>query len=151
MSLLFAGFVHTLPCLGQRWGPGSSHPAPVQVQAWARWLGGSPVRGSAGAQSGQHGPASLLHPAPAAQEPPASGEPLFPLDCPRTTDMCCAVPAQRPPGDPPDRGVSQDQLLPVPLVTALLPLCPGARPGAATPCALSSSTRSRFPVAVAPG
>lgn len=62
---------------------------------------------------------------------PASGEPLFPLDFPHTTDMCCAVPAQRPLGTTQTERVSQDQLLPIlsALVTTLLPLCLGTHPG----------------------
>lgn len=56
-----------------------------------------------------------------------------------------------PLGTPQTEGSVRISCCPSPLVTALLPLCPGAHPGAATLCALSSSTRSRFPVALAPG
>lgn len=48
-------------------------------------------------------------------------------------------------GTPRQRGSVRISCCPSPLVTALLPLCPGTHPGAATPCALSSSTRSISP------
>lgn len=133
-----------LPCLGQHWGPWlfspRHHHTPLHMQASGTVTGEPLVRGSDGVSVWPpRCPATLLHPDPAAQEPPAPGEPLFPLDFPSTTDMCCTVPAQRPFGVHPDRGGQSGSTAAHPFSSGHCPFVPVPRdPSWGQPCPVPS-------------